>query len=98
MATEQTLRIISKIFDAFDLYEEEKLTEESLMECIDNSMGAIENPDLSLVEEIFIELIAFLDEASYVVPYSKKRASIVAELKRVRLEVSKALTTEPPPV
>lgn len=91
MATEHTLRIISKVFEAFDLFESGEIAEESLTECIENSMSAVENPDLSIVEESFIQLIAFLDEASYVVPYSKKMALIVAELKRIRLEISKAL-------
>jgi len=92
MATDQTHRIISKIFEGFDLFENEKMTEESLSECVESNVSAIENPDLSLVEEKFIKLVAFLDETSYIVPYSKKRTSIIAELKKLRIEVSQILS------
>ncbi len=79
MATEHTQRIVSNILDAF---ESGKMTKESVIKCIESNMGAIEKPDFSLIEE-----------ASYILPYSKKISSITAKLKKIRIEVSQVLGT-----
>lgn len=91
MSTKHTQRIISNIFEGFDSFKNEGISEEVLIECIETNMTAIENPDLSLVEEKLIKLIAFLDEASYIVPYKKKRDLIISALNKEKMEISQVL-------
>ena len=91
MTSDHTQRIISRIFEAIDFFKNDEINEESLSACIESNMQAIEQPDLSLIEERLINLIAFLDDASYIVPYSKKKSSITIELKKFRTDVSNVL-------